>query len=119
MTGKVLLLMAMMVVLLAIAPPASADYSVTFPDGSQALEMSEGFGLSLSAFLDVPGDFDIFVFTGDTAANPLFVSLFGSPAGFAYWFNFTGRDAFGRLVFDVFVNQGTGFFFVETVALAL
>jgi hypothetical protein len=116
MTSKVLLLMAMMVVLLAIAPPASADYSVTFPDGSLAMDTSLGFGLHFALLLDVPGDFDVFAFTGNEAANPLFVSLLaGAPAGFAYWLDFQGTDAFGRLIFDVFVNQGAGFFFVETV----
>lgn len=102
--------------LFGMATPASADFTVTYPDGSLGIAISLGFGLHGAVFWDIPGDFDIFTFHANAAGNPLFATLGGLPAGVAYWLNFLGTDALGRAVFDVFVTQGGGFFLVTRIA---
>ena len=116
MTWKVALLAAVVVLTLTIASPASADFSITYPDGSLGFEINLGFGLHAAVFWDVPGDFDIFVISANGASNPLLVSFFAGASGFAYWLDFLGSDGFGRYVFDVYTNRGSGFFFVTRVA---
>ena len=116
MTWKVALLAAVVVLTLTIASPASADFSVIYPDGSLGFEINLGFGLHAAAVWDIPGDRDIFVISANAVSNPLLVSFFAGASGFAYWLDFLGFDRFGGAVFDVYTNQGTGFFFVTTVA---
>ena len=117
MKGTVVFVAALFVLLLGTAPPASADFTVVFPDGSQGIELNLGFGLHAAVFCDIPGDFDIFTFHADAVGDPLFVSFFGGfPSGLAYWLNFLGRDIFGRAVFDVFATRGGSFFFVTRIA---
>jgi len=116
MTWKVALLAAVVVLTLTIASPASADFSVTYPDGSLGFEINLGVGLHAAAFWDIPGDSDIFVISANATSNPLFVSFFPGASGFAYWLDFRGIDEFGRAVFDVYTNQGAGFFFVTRFA---
>lgn len=115
MTWKVALLAAVVVLTLTIASPASADFSVTYPDGSFGFEINLGFGLHAAAFWDIPGDGDIFIFSANAVSNPL-LAAFAGGLGFAYWLDFRFVDAFGRAVYDVYANQGTGFFFVTRVA---
>ena len=112
---KPALLATVVVLTLTIAPPASADFTVIYPDGSRGFEINLGFGVHATAFWDIPGDKDIFVISANAAANPATASFAGT-SGFAYWLNFRGLDASGRSVFDVYTNQGAGFFFVTTVA---
>jgi hypothetical protein len=114
MTWKVALLVAVVALTLTIASPASADFSVTYPDGSLGFEINLGFGLHAAAIWDLPGTRDIFVISANAVSNPLLVSFFGS-SGFAYWLAFQGFDASGSSVFDVYSNQGDGFFFVTRV----
>ena len=117
MKGKVVFVAAMIALLFGIASPASADFTVTYPDGSLGIEINLGFGLHAAVFWDIPGDFDIFTFHADAVGDPLFVSFFGGfPSGLAYWLNFLGRDIFGRAVFDVFATRGGSFFFVTRIA---
>jgi len=116
MTRRVALLAAVVVLMLMIASPASADFSVTYPDGSIGFEINLGFGLHAAAFWDIPSDFDIFVISANAVSTPLPASFFAGVSGFAYWLDFQFIDAFGRAVFDVYVNQGAGFFFVTRVA---
>lgn len=66
--------------------------------------------------MDVPGDFDLFTHHVNTFGNLVFLSLQGFPSGFAYWADFRGTVG-SRLLFDVFVNQGSGFFFVSQLLL--
>ena len=119
MTAKVVCAAVMIVLLFGIAPPASADFTVVFPDGSQGIELNLGFGLHAAVFWDIPGDFDIFTFHANAVGGPLLATLIGGfPSGIAYWLNFVGTDQFGRLVYDVFVKNslGGGFFFVGQIA---
>ena len=117
MTWKVALLAVVVVLTLTIASPASADFTVTYPDGSLGFEINLGFGLHAAAFWNIPGDYDIFVISANAVSNPWPVSFFAGASGFAYWLDFLFFDAFGRYVFDVYVNQGAGFFFVTRVAV--
>ena len=118
MKGKVVFVAAMIAFLFAIASPASADFTVVFPDGTEGIELNLGFGLHAVVFWDIPGDFDIFTLHANAVGNPLSASLGGLPSGIAYWLNFLGTDQFGRSVFDVFVKTslGGGFFFLTTIA---
>ena len=116
MTWKVALLAAVVVLTLTIASPASANFTVIYPDGSRGFEINLGFGLHAAALWDIPGDADLFIFSANEAGNPLPVSFAGG-LGLAYWLDFRFFDAFGRAVFDVYTTQGTGFFFVTRVAL--
>ena len=115
MTGKVAFLTAVVVLTLTIASPASADFSVTYPDGSLGFEINLGFGLHAAAFWDILGDYDIFVISANAVSDPLLASFLGG-LGFAYWLDFRFVDVSGRAVFDVYTNQGFGFFFVTRVA---
>ena len=103
--------------LLLAVPAAWADSSVTYPDNSFSLVQNPGGGGIIAfIFVDVPGDFDIFVHSVNRFGNLVFVSLEGFPAGLAYWADFKGTVS-GRLLFDVFVFQGSSFFFVGQLLL--
>ena len=118
MKANVVCAALMTALLLGIAPPASADFSVVFPDQSQGIELNLGFGLHAAVFWDIPGDFDIFTFHANAVGGSLLASFEGFPFGIAYWLNFLGTDRFGRFVFEVFVKTslGSGFFSVGTFA---
>jgi hypothetical protein len=116
MTWKAALLAAVVVLTLTIASPASADFSVIYPDGSLGFEINLGFGLHAAAFWDIPGTRDIFVTSADAVSNPLPVPFFPGASGFAYWLKFLFFDELGRAVFDVYIDQGAGFFLVTRVA---
>ena len=118
MKGKAVCVAALIALLLGATVPASADFTIVFPDGSRGIELNAGFGLHAAVFWDIPGDFDIFTFHANAVSSPLTASVGGLPFGIAYWLNFLGTDQFGRFVFDVFVKTslGGGFFFVGTFA---
>ena len=119
MKGKVVFVAAMIAFLFGIASPASADFTVVFPDNSLGIEINLGFGRHAAVFWDIPGDFDIFTFQANEVSNPLSAVLLGGTSGIAFWLDFAGTDQFGRFVFDVYVKTslGSGFFFVTTVAI--
>jgi hypothetical protein len=118
MKGKVVFVAALIAFMFLITRPASADFTVVYPDDTLGIEMNLGLGIHAAVFWDVPGDFDIFTFHANQVGNPLFASLGGLPSGIAYWLNFVGTDQFGRFVFDVFVKTslGGGFFLLTTIA---
>jgi hypothetical protein len=118
MKWTVVLTAVVVALLSGMVPPASADFSWTYPDESLGIELgtSVGFGTHAAVFWDMPGDFDIFTFHADGFNNELKVSVEGLPSGFAYWLDFQGTDAFDRLVYDVFITTGGSFFFVTTIA---
>jgi hypothetical protein len=118
MKGKVVFVAALIAFLFAIARPASADFTVVFPDGRLGIELNAGFGLHVAVFWDVPDDFDILTFHANATGGPLTASVGGLPAGIAYWLDFLGSDQFGRFIFDVYVQTSPGgsFFFVTTIA---
>jgi hypothetical protein len=49
--------------------------------------------------------------------QPVPVHLNGLTEGYAWWLNFRSLDRFGRGVYDLYVTQGAGFFFVDTVII--
>src|SRR5262245_21219891 len=116
MTEKVALLAAVVILTLTLASPASADFSVTYPDESLGFEIKLGSGLHAAVFCDLPVGSGLFIISANAVSNPLLVSFFAGASGFAYWLNFLGFDGFGRAIYDVYINQGAGFFFVTTVA---
>ena len=120
MKGKVVFVAALIALLCAIASPASADFTVVFPDGRRGIELNAGFGFHVAAFWDMCDfcDFDILTFHANATGGPLTASVGGLPFGIAYWLDFLGTDTFGRFVFDVFVQTSLGgnFFFATTIA---
>lgn len=102
--------------LLLAVPAAWADSSVTYPDGSLSIVQDLGGGIHAHIFVDVPGDFDLFTHHVNTFGNFVFLNLRGFQGGVAYWADFRGTVG-GQLLFDVFVTQGSGFFFVGQLLL--
>jgi len=115
MKSKVVLVAAMIALLFGLASPASADFTIVYPDGSLGIDIDLGFDQHAAVFWDA--NFHIFTFHA-SAANPFSVSLGGLPAGIAYYLFFVGTDGFGRSVFDVYreTTLGGSFFFVTTIA---
>lgn len=91
---------------------ARADFSVGYPDGAEAFAVYLGQGLNVVALLNDGADPDIFTIHSDGFSNPVLVPLFGLPVSRAMWFNFIGFTAAQRPAFAVYINQGSGFFFV-------
>jgi hypothetical protein len=104
---------------LSLPPVVRADFGVEYPDGAQAVAISLDLGYNLVALLNAAGtDPDIYTIHLDGASRPVPVHLNGDlPDGFAWWLKFVRFNRFGRGVYDVYVDQGGGFFFVGTVAL--
>jgi hypothetical protein len=117
MTRKAAFVTFVAVLLLGTARPVSADFVVDFPDGNQSFDIDLGEGVHLAAFWDKAGDFDIFTWQGDAVSDPVAVSILGAPAAFAYFLQFQGTTPSGGLVFNMFADQGGGFFFVGQVVL--
>lgn len=117
MKGKVVFVAAMIAFLFAIASPASADFTIVFPDGSLGIEIDLGVDAHATVFWDIPNYFDIFTLHA-FAGNPFLVSIGGLQSGIAYYLFFQGTDGLGRAVFDVYAKTslGSGFFFVTTIA---
>ena len=103
--------------LLLAVPAAWADSFINYPDGSFSQVQDLGGGIHANIFVDVPGDFDIFTHHVDFFGNLVFLSLQGFPSGFAFWGDFRGTTFSGRLLFDIYVTRGVGFFFVGQLLL--
>jgi hypothetical protein len=102
---------------LALPTAARADFGVVYPDGVEALAINLAPGFNIVAMFNVGADPDIFTIHLDGSSNPVPVHLNGLTEGYAWWLNFLRFDRFGRGVYDVYVTQGAGFFFVGTVTL--
>jgi hypothetical protein len=115
MKGKVVFVAAMIALLFGLASPASADFTIVYPDGSLGIDIDLGFDQHAAVFWDT--NFDIFTFHA-SAGDPFSISLGGFQSGIAYYLFFLGTDQLGRSVFDVFVKTslGSGFFFATTIA---
>ena len=114
---KLSLLMAvvMAVLLLSLPTPARADFGVAYPDDSVGYALNFGPGLNVIALINSFGD--IFTMHSDGFSNPVFVSLSGFPASRAMFLFFQGVTPAGRAQYDLYVDQGSGFFFVDTVLI--
>lgn len=106
---------------LLLVAPASADFNWNYPDGSFAnIQASGGGTRHLVVFFDwaVTGDLDVFaLYTTHTSLPVLGSASVGStqlPTAFAYWLDFRGTSG-GFLMYDVYADQGVGFFYVVTV----
>ena len=102
---------------LSLPTPARADFDVVYPDGVEALAVNLAPGFNLVAMFHVGPDPDILTIHLDGSSNPVPVHLNGLPEGYAWWLKFIGFARFGRGVYEVYVTQGAGFFFVDTVTI--
>ena len=114
---KLVPLMAVVAVglLLSLSTAARADFGVAYPDGAVAYAISVGPGLTVVALITDFGD--IFTIHSDGFSNPVLVSLAGFPAARAILLFLQGVSPTGSSEYDLYVDQGVGFFFVETVLL--
>jgi hypothetical protein len=114
---KLSLLMAVVVavLLLSLPTPARADFAVTYPDGSVGYALNFGPGLNVVALVNSFGD--IFTIHSDGFSNPVLVSLAGFPPSRAMFLFFQGVTDGGRAQYDLYIDQGSGFFFVDTVLI--
>ena len=102
---------------LSLPPAARADFDVVYPDGVEVLAVNLAPGFNLVALFNVGADPDILTIHIDESSNPVPVHLDGRTEGYAWWLNFRSFDQFGRGVYDLYVTQGAGFFFVDTVTI--
>ena len=102
---------------LSLPQAARADFDVVYPDGVEVLAVNLAPGFNLVAVFNVGADPDILTIHIDESSNPVPVHLNGLTEGFAWWLNFRSFDRFGRGVYDLYVTQGAGFFFVDTVTI--
>lgn len=102
--------------LLLAVPAAWTDSGVTYPDGSLSFVFDLGGGIHANAFWDIPGDSDLFTHHVNTFGNLVFLPLRGFTSGVAYWADFRGFVG-SRFLFDVYVTQGSSFFFVGQLLL--
>lgn len=114
---KLSLLLVVAWLFLSLPPAARADFSVLYPDGAEAIAINLAPGLNVVALINDVADPDIFTVHSDGFSNSVLVSLAGLPASRAMWFNFVGLNSAGRLVYAVYVTQGSGFFFVGNLVL--
>jgi hypothetical protein len=114
---KLALLMVVVVTALVLSLPtaARADFGVAYPDGSVAYAINFDPGLNVVAVINTFGD--IYTIHSDGFSDPVLVSLAGFPASRAMHLFFIGPTPDGRSEYDLYVDQGSGFFLVDTVVL--
>ena len=112
---KLTLLIVMAALFLSLPTAARADFGVAYPDGSVAYAINFAPGLNVVAVINTFGD--IYTMHSDGFSNPVLVSLAGFPASRAIFLFFLGSTPDGRSEYDLYVDQGSGFFFVDTVVL--
>jgi hypothetical protein len=114
---KLSLLMVVVAVglLLSLPTAARADFAATYPDGTVAYAINFGPGLNVVALINDFGD--IYTMHSDGFSNPVVVSLGGFPASRAMLLFFIGVTPEGHSEYDLYVDQGSGFVFVDTVFL--
>ena len=114
---KLALVMVVVAVGLSLSLPtaARADFALTYPDGVVAYALNFGPGLNVVALINDFGD--IFTMHSDGFSNPVVVSLAGFPVSRAMWLFFLGVTPEGPSEYELWVDQGTGFFFVDNVLL--
>ena len=102
---------------LSLPPAARADFDVVYPDGVEVLAVNLAPGFNLVAVFNVGADPDILTIHIDESSNPVRVHLNGLTEGYAWWLKFRSLDRLGRGVYDLYVTQGAGFFFVDQVTI--
>jgi len=112
---KLFLLIVVAGLLLSFPTAARADFGVTYPDDLVAFAINIDPGLNVVALINTFGD--IYTIHSDRFSNPVLVSVAGFPAARAMFLFFQGVTPAGRAQYDLYVDQGSGFFFVATVLL--
>lgn len=109
---KRLLLILALSLSLGLAPlkDANADYSLTYPFGSQTLVWLLSGGRLAFIFFDWEGDADGFTSHTFTNASPAFADLGGGPV-IGYFLNYLYTSG-GRLYYDVYGQTGGGWFYI-------
>ena len=105
-------------IFLSLSTAARADFDVVYPTGVEALAVNLAPGFNLIALFNTGDDPDILTIHIDESSNAVPVHLNGRTEGYAWWLNFRRVDQFGRGVYDLYVTQGGGFFFVDTVTIS-
>jgi hypothetical protein len=100
---------------LSFPTAARADFSVLYPDDVQGLAVNFEPGLNVVALINSYGD--ISTIHSDGFSDPVLVSLAGLPASRAMWLFFLGVTPAGAAEYALYVDQGSGFFFVGNVLL--
>ena len=100
--------------LLSLPTAARADFGVAYPGGSVAYAINFGPGLNVVALINEFGD--IFTMHSDGFSNPVFVSLAGFPVARALFLFFVEVTPAGA-EYELWIDQGAGFFFVDFVLL--
>ena len=114
---KLAFLMVVVAIGLTLSLPtaARADFAVAYPDGAVAYAINFGPGLNVVAFISSFGD--IYTTHSDGFSNPVLVSLSGFPVSRAMFLFFQEVTPAGRARYDLYVDQGSGFFLVGTVLI--
>ena len=84
---------------------SSANSFANYPDGSFSRAILLPGGIAF-LFWDLPGDFDMFIHSGDFSANLQNVILAGTFVGSLFWLNFEGFSG-PFMQFGVYVCQGS------------
>ena len=100
---------------LSLPTAARADFAVAYPDGVVAYAINFGPALNVVALINDFGD--IFTMHSDGFSNPVLVSLAGLPVSRAMWLFFLGVTPEGPSEYELWVDQGSGFFLVDNVLL--
>ena len=101
--------------LLSLPTAARADFGVVYPGGAVAYAINFGPGLNVVALINDFGD--IFTMHSDGFSNPVLVSLAGLPVSRAMWLFFLSVTPEGPSEYELWVDQGSGFFLVGNVLL--
>jgi|KBSSwiStaDraftv2_1062776.scaffolds.fasta_scaffold153080_2 hypothetical protein len=107
---KLPLLIMIAGLLLSCPTVARADFTVVYPDDLVALAVNFDAGLNVVALISTSGD--IYTIHSGGFSNPVLVSVLGLPPSRALFFFFLGSTPAGRNEYAVYVDQGSGFFFV-------
>ena len=111
---KLTLLIMIAGLFLSLPTAARADFSVAYPDGLVAFAINFDPGLNVVALINTFGD--IYTTHSDRFSDPVFVSVAGFPVSRALWLFFLESTPAGN-VYALYVDQGSGFFFVGDVLL--
>lgn len=100
--------------LLSLPTAARADFGVEYPGGAVAFAINFGPGLNVFALINEFGD--VHTMHSDGFSNPVLVSLAGFPVARALFLFFLEVTPAGA-EYELWVDQGSGFFFVDFVLL--
>jgi hypothetical protein len=100
--------------LLSLPNAARADFNVAYPGGAVGLALNVGPGFTVFVLINEFGD--VHTMHSDAFSDPVLGSLAGFPLARALFLFFLDITPAGAR-YDLYVDQGSGFFFVDTVVL--